>query len=384
MNARFDGTETSTMPITPDLEGLRRLERRIRRTMSLRAIGRRVRDSLPAIVQITVAVLASYSIAHFGLGHATPVLAVTVAITSLGFNRDARPIRVVRSVAGILLGVALSALLILLIGQGVWQLGLLLAVVLLTARVLVPDPTFAVVAATPAMLSFLLPVPDGGPWVRALDGAIGGAVALAATALIPRDPRRLSLRDARAVVSLLVEAARGLADALADGDAAAAELAGVRLRRAQPLVDAWRESLATARSVARISPFLRARLPELDRQARVLKGADAAGRHLRLIARRVEFMVREAGPSPALADLVAQVGRGVELLGAELVDVEAAGAARSVLASTAARLDPVLALGEPTPAASAVVMQLRPLVVDLLVATGMGLPDAQARLARLD
>ena len=64
-------------------EELRRLERRIRRQLDVRMAGRRVWDAIPAIVQILAAVAAAYSIAHWGLGHATPILALTVTINSL-------------------------------------------------------------------------------------------------------------------------------------------------------------------------------------------------------------------------------------------------------------------------------------------------------------
>jgi len=372
-----------TGPLTPDLEGLKRLERRIARSMSLKAMGRRLWESAPAILQITVAVLASYSIAHYGLGHAVPILAVTVTITSLGFNRDARPVRVLRSVTGILFGVAIATGLLLLIGQGAWQFAILLLSVMIAARIVTTDPTFAVVSATPAALTFLLPASDGDPWLRALDALIAGVVALVVTVLIPRDPRRSSLRDARALYSVLTQAVGSVADGLRDGDVGAAELGLARLRRTQGLVDAWRQSLDTARAVARLSPFLRPRLPELDRQARALRGGDLAARHLRLIARRCEYMLREGGRHEVLSGLVEQVDRGVELLGRELEDLQLAGSARSVLLDVAARLQPRVLGATATPSETAVVLQLRPLVVDLLVATGLPVEDARAALAPL-
>jgi len=351
--------------------------------MNARAMGRRVWESAPAIAQIVVAVLASYAIAHYALGHTVPILAVTVTITSLGFTRDARPVRVLRSVFGILLGVAVATLLLLLFGQGVWQLAVLLLVVLVTARLLVVDPTFAVVAAVPAALTFLLPVPDGGPWPRVIDGLIGGVVALLATVLIPRDPRRASVRDGKALYSVLAESVSNVADGLRTGDVGASELGLARLRRTQELIDASSQSLDTARAVSRISPFLRPRLPELDRAARIVRGGDLAARHLRLIARRCDYLVREGGTFEALAGLIELVGRGIELLSEELDDLLMAGAARSVLLDLAKRLDPAVVIPDGTAAESAVVVQLRPLVVDLLVASGMTLEDAQAVLPAL-
>jgi len=348
--------------------------------MNLKAMGRRVWQSAPAILQIVVAVLASYAIATFLLGHPDPILAVTVTITSLGFTRDARPVRVLRSVLGILLGVAIATGIILLFGQGVWQLGVLLVVVMIVARIASTDTTFAVVAATPAAVTFLIPISGTVPWFRAIDALIGGVVALLVTVLVPRDPRRASLRDARALYSLLSQAVTSVADGLRHGDIAAAELGVSRLGRTQPLIDAWGQTVETARAVSRLSPFLRSRLPELDRQVRALHGADLAVRHLKLIARRCEYMVRDRGRHETLAGLIDQVGRGIELLGQELDDLLMTGAARSVLLDVAKRLDPMLAVPDGDATESAVVVQLRPLVVDLLVATGLPLAEAQAAL----
>ena len=125
-----------------DSPALRKLERQVRRRLDVRMAGRRVWESLPAIIQIVSAVAAAYSIAHYGLGHAVPILAVTVTINSLGFTRDARPRRVVETVIGILLGVALSDGLSLMLGKGLWQLVVVLLVVFVIGRALRSNPAF--------------------------------------------------------------------------------------------------------------------------------------------------------------------------------------------------------------------------------------------------
>ena len=369
-------------PPTSTLPTVAKFERRMRRALSLKAAGRRLWESAPAILQIVVAATASFAIAHWLLGHSIPVLAVTVTITSLGFNRDARPVRVLRSVLGILFGVALAAGLVALFGAGQWQLVVVLATVLVAGRLVSVNPSFAVAAALPAVLVVLLPASTGIPFERVLDAAIGGGVALLVTALLPRNPRRIAAKDAAALFSVLVESTRSIAEALRDGDPGAGELGLARLRRTQPLVDAWTESLESARAIARISPFLRQTRPELERAAAALAAADHASRHLRLIARRCEFLVRDGARRPALASLISTVGDGIGLLGAEVENLELAGQARSLLGDLATRLGPDAVPGASV-AETAVVLQLRPLVVDLLVATGMSLDDAQARLAVL-
>ena len=367
------------MPEPSPADQLRRLERRVRRQLDLRMAGQRVWHSLPAIVQILVAVAGAYSIAHWGLGHAVPILAVTLTINALGLSRDARPARVAESVIGIVLGVALSDGLSLLVGKGLWQLMVVLLVVFVVGRLVSTKVTFAVAAAVPSALVLLLPIPPGGPFGRTFDAAIGGVVALLVTALIPRDPTRASRRDGRVLFSVLSESTGSIIDSLRDADAAAGDLALTRLRRTQPLIDNWNTSLETALSVSRISPFLRRRLPELRRDVRVLAAADLSSRHLRTLSRRVEYLVRDGIERPALASIVHDVQTAITLLGTELDDLQVAGQARSLLSDLARRLDPASVVPNAGVTDAAIVLMVRPLVVDLLVGTGLE-PDAAREL----
>ena len=369
-------------PAAPDFAALRRLERRVARAVSLRAAGRRWVASIPPIVQLTVAAVGSYLIAHYVLEHENPVLAVTVTITSLGFNRDARPVRVLRSVCAILLGVLLATGLIALFGQGAWQLAVVLIVVFSVARLLVRDPVFATSAATNATVAAVMPITTGGLVHRVEDAALAAAIALLITVLIPRSSRRIAERDGRGVFSLVAQAVEGVGEALQQGDPAAAELALDRLRRARPLIDAWSQSLDTAKAVARMSPWLRSQLPELERARRALRGCESTTRHLALIARRAQA-ISQGERHPEVGGILIEISRAIGLLGREQEDLELVGGARSLLGDLAGRLDPAVSIAVPSPAESALVVQCRPLVVDLLVATGLPLPEAQARLAEL-
>lgn len=351
--------------------------------LNLRMAGRRVGESLPAIIQIVAAVTAAYSIAHFGVGHAYPILAVTVTINSLGFTRDARPRRVVETVIGILLGVALGDGMSLFLGKGLWQLVVVLLVVFVVGRAVSSNPAFAVAAAVPSALVVILPIPDGGAFGRTLDAAIGGAVALLATALIPRDPRRAAALDRRTLFSALDQGMAAIVDCLSQADSGAGELALTRLRATQPLINSWTTSLESAIAVSRISPWLRPRLPELHRDARALTAADLAARHLRSVARRVEFLVRDGVPRPALAELIAQFATGIRLLNEELDDPQVAGASRSVVSDLARRLDPSAVVPDAHVTDAALVLMLRPFAVDLLVGAGMPIDEARELLPEL-
>jgi uncharacterized membrane protein YgaE (UPF0421/DUF939 family) len=360
----------------------RRLERRILRRLGLRTSLDRVWHSVPAAVQIGVAAVAAYAIGHYVVGHELPLIAVTVSITTLGFNRDARPRRVLETVIGILAGILLSALLVLLIGRGVWQLGVVLIAGLLIGRALSRNPAVAVAAGVQSVLVVLLPDPEGGPFLRGVDGAIGGAVALLATALLPREPRGAARRDGRALFAVLEEATLSAGEALRTGEELAAENALTRLRGTQRLVDEWTASLDSALAISRISPFLRRRLPELRMHARLLQSADLAARNLRLITRRIDFLVRDGHPREAIADLLTEVAGALRELRDGLTTPASLAEARARLEQVAGRLDPAeLTSGEVADAA--LVLMIRPLVVDLLAGAGLDTAEARALLPPL-
>ena len=348
--------------------------------LRLSASWNRLVDSLLPIVQIVAAATAAYAIAHFLLGHSAPLLAATVTISSLGFVRDARPVRVLESAIGIVIGIAVSELLLSLVGRGIWQLALVLAVTLVAARLLSSSNAFAVAAGVQSMLVLIMPQPDGFPFQRSIDGLIGGAIALLVTALVPRDPRRLARRDAKRLFLVFTESLSSLVSALEQADEPSAERALERLRRTQPIIDSWGASLDSARAIARISPFQRKRLPELDAQSRVLRGMDLAVRNLRVIARRIDFLVRDGVPRPALGSLVATITTSVTLLGQSLDDPVLADTARVGLAGIAAHLAPQTVVGDAEVTDSVVVLMLRPMLVDLLTAAGLDEAKARATL----
>lgn len=115
-------------------------------------------------------------------------------------------------------------------------------------------------------------------------------------------------------------------------------------------------------------------------QARVLHAADLTSRHLRSIARRVTVLVEDGHERPELAGLISELGTGIRLLGQQVEDRELTGAARSVFEDLATRLDPAVIVPGGALREAVVVVLMRPLVVDLLVATGMAADDARALL----
>lgn len=360
-------------------DAVARLERSIRRRMDARLAAQRVLRSLPAIAQIVVAAVTAYAIATFVLGHTLPVVAVTVTIAALGLARDARPRRVLETVVGITVGIAVAAVLVQLLGHGVGQIAVILAITLIVARVVSPSAGFAIAAAVQSMLVAVLPAPEGGVFVRVVDGLVGGVVALLVTALIPRLDVLRSRGESRALFSVLDQSLTGLADALRRGDEPAADLALARSRRTQPLVDEWTQTLDSARAVAAYSPWLRRGRARLAAEAQQLAAADLVTRHVRSIARRVDILVRDRVPRPGLAGLLDETAVIVRALGASVDDPAEADRARVLGLALAGSLAPDRVPGAVTVPDQVVVVLLRSLVFDVLVA--VGLDAAQARQA---
>ncbi|WP_394552848.1 aromatic acid exporter family protein [Agromyces sp. MMS24-JH15] len=342
--------------------------------------GRRVLHSIPAIVQITVTAVAAYAIAHFGLGHAQPLIAAIVAISALGFVRDARPVRVLETVVAMTLGIALAEVLLIVFGAGLVQYAVALALTLAVARFLTGNAAFAIAAAVQCSLVMLMPAPDGGPFVRTLDALVGGATALLATALVPRDPLRTARREGRRLLDEHVAVLGLLAESMRSGDALQAGRALERARATGPLVDAWRDAVESGTAIARVSPFLgRARF-DLARQRDMVASLDLATRNLRVVARRAEWLLHDGGARPALADLDERIAVGIGFLADSLREVGSVTIARASFAEVLRHLDPERMLPQGPAADRVAAHAVRPYLVDLLTATGMPIDEARALL----
>jgi uncharacterized membrane protein YgaE (UPF0421/DUF939 family) len=340
----------------------------------------RVVESLAPAVQITIGALLAYSLAHYGLQHESPLLAITVCITSLGFSRDARPRRILQTAIGMVVGIAISEISIIYFGSGILQIALVLLTVLLLARLISASSAFAVTAAIQSMLVQILPAPDGGVFIRTFDGLIGGVMALIVTALIPRDPRGIARTDANKLFDFFIDTLQDLRLALRDTNKSLSNQALKNARATQPLIDNWRMSLDSAISISRISPFLMKHKPELRKQRLIMRAMDLATRNLRVIVRRVNFLLKDDVARPYLADLFEQLAEAVTNLREGLSDSEDLDLARAQLLEIIKQLDPKkFGIADQLREAS-VLLLLRPLLVDLLCAAGMSEDDARSEL----
>lgn len=352
---------------------------------ALRADWLRLRDSAPAIAQIVLASVGALLIAELLLQQSAPLIAAIIPISSLGFVGDARPVRVLETAVAMTLGISLAEALVTSFGQTAWTFATALTVTLALARFVSAKAAFAIAAAVQCTLVMLGPVPPGGPFIRSADAVIGGAVALLATALIPRNPWGAAVRTGRRLIRAHVDVLDELASALRSGDAAAAAAALAHARATSAQVDVVREAVDSGRAIAAVSPWLWRRRSDFDRLWSMVEPVDLATRGLRVLARRADYLVGLGSQEPELADALHRISRAVALLGDSIADVTVTPIARHELTELAKHLSAAEAFGRGTTAYEAnVIHAARPYVTDLLVASGLSLEVARAALAPLE
>lgn len=340
----------------------------------------RVRESLPAIVQIVLAATAAFAFAHYVLGHPVPLLTATVTISSLGLVRDARPRLILGTVVAMVVGILIAELIVMVAGVGWWQLALTLTVSLVVARFFSPQPAFAIAAAIQAAI--VMVIPTSVPFLRLADGIVGGVTALLVTALLPRSPLRTVTAEGAEVFAAFDSAVMTLVQALRRGDRQRAERGLEKARGLQAPVDTWRQGIESGYAIARISPFLRRQLTEFERQDRIRTQLDLASRNLRVIGRRVVYLSDDNLSRPVAADLLSELAAGGRLVAESLSDISYEPAAREAVRAVASRLDPAALAAGRSSVDQNLIGALRPLAVDLMTAAGMPASDARAALPR--
>jgi uncharacterized membrane protein YgaE (UPF0421/DUF939 family) len=281
------------------------------------------------------------------------------------------------------MGVVLSESSLALFGSGALQLTVVILLALLLARLISPNPAFALTVAIQAVLVQLMEAPTGGDFTRVIDGLIGGLVALAFTALVPRNPIRLARADSRLLFATVKETLAKLREVLLTTDKLTADIALENIRQTQPLVDNWRSSLESAAAIARVSPFYRWAQKEIADQRVLFAGLDLATRNLRVITRRIDYLLEDQKPRPELAALIAKTLIAVDLLEQSLDDFSLRAKSQKYLSKLIRALDPKT-IGDAGLSDLVVFMQIRPMVVDLAIAAGVEAEQARKLLPKVD
>lgn len=350
----------------------------------LRQGSNRVRAAFVPVLVASGAASLAYVVSHYVVGHEYPFFAPVAAWVCLGFssNRDIR--KVGELGVGVAIGVLLGELVVLWIGNGWWQVGLVLAASALLARFVDRGPMLTTQAGVQAMVIIGLPPGAGttGPFDRWVDAVVGAAVAFAVAALIPGDPRALPRRAASDALAEFAASLDLIAQALRSRDAEDLETALVRVRASEPALQEWHSAAESAVAVARVNAVQRRFLPEIRNLQDGSVYTDRAVRSVRVLTRRALATPLAEHDVAAVAGVVERFGAGCGVLASAVSGGIDAFVAREILEEVAGRLDPY-EFGEGDWHVQSLVLLLRSPVVDMLQAAGEDPARARTLLPEL-
>jgi len=346
-----------------------------RSRLSLSGRIRRWRDKLWVVAQCSVAAGLAWFVAHDLLDHELPFFAPIAAVLCLGTSYGQRLRRVVEVMLGVAIGVFMADVLVAGIGSGAWQLGLIVFISMSLALLLDAGIMFVSQAAVQSIVvTVLLPGAEGS-FLRWTDAVVGGVVALVAAMVVPAAPLRRPREQAAAVARKIAELLRAAADVMVDGEVTPALELLADARATDRLIRELQAAADEGMSVVSSSPFRVRHREPLRRMVELVDPLDRALRSTRVLVRQTSIAAYRRRPvPPAYAVLAADLAAAADAVADELTADRIAVAARDDLLAVGAATGQVERSEVLT--AEAILAQLRAIVADLLMVTGMGQLEA--------
>jgi len=311
--------------------------------------------------------LVAWWLAALVLPDGRPSFASIAAVVSLGVSYGQRGRKAFELVGGVVLGIAVAAVIVPIIGTGAWQIGLMVVLAMSTAVVLGGSELVISEAGVSAILIVALTPGAESHYTltRITEAVIGGGVSLLITALfLAPDATQHVGRAADSLFDTLSATLAKLAGALRDGDPDAAAVALTDARNLDPTVGAYAQQIDEMREIARLTPRRRSTLAELDRYGASFTQIDYAVRDTRVLARHALRTLRAGDPlPPRLGEAVQELSRSVQELGRSFADPERIEAARGHALRASAIAQELADVTQPT--ALEVIGQIRSTAVDL-------------------
>ncbi len=339
-----------------------------------------MRRALPAIVQTAVGAAVAWIIATEVVGHDGAFFAPVAATIALGLTYGQRTRRAVELGVGVAVGIGVGDLIVLGLGTGGWQIGVVVALAMLASVALGGGQLVVRQAASSAVLVATIAVPTTFTFTRFLDALIGGVVAVFINLVVaPLDPVALVRRSAEPLLDELAQSIDELAAALQTRDHEAITDVLIRLRSVDASVTKLAASVDVGQETARWAPLRRRHRPEIARFTRAAKWLGAATRNVRVMARAVLRAIDLDAHVPDEAiDGLHELATAVRALRDELLHPERThdGAVAEAALQAAGRT--TIALEYTTNLSiSVIVGQVRSTAADLL--RGEGMSDSDAR-----
>lgn len=300
------------------------------------------------------------------------------AILTLGLAVGQRGHRAFEIGLGVALGIAVADLLVLAIGDGTWQLGVVVALAMAAAVLAGGGPLLVNQAAISGALVVALQTGSGGfSGKRFLDALIGSAIALLANALIPSNPLRMVRREAEPLLHELGLTLEQVAQALEAHDVEIARAALDRARALDRQIERLREALDVGHETTVLAPSRRRARGGLAPYAGAVNQIDHAVRNTRVLARRAVGAIEQDDRVPEVAiDAIRELAIVLPDLAAYLADPGAAEDAEGAMIKAAAHATAALDVTSNL-SANMIVGQVRSMAVDLLGVAGVEGDDAR-------
>lgn len=342
----------------------------------------RVRGGLALAVQAGVAAALAWFVAHDLIGRPMPFFAPIAAVITLASSVGQRVRRTAELVLGVAIGIGIGDALILLIGSGPWQIGLIVVLAVLVATAVGGGTPLVVQSASSAVLVATLTSATGLPWTRFFDALVGGGVGLIVmTVLLPLNPLTVVQRAAKPALQALADDLRQVAAGIRAADPELIQEALDRLRAAETAFAAFSAAVTAARENVAFAP---ARWRTRGMLTQYVEGAPQvtyALRNVRVLIRRVNTALGDQEKIPeVLANAIGLLGDAVSLLNEEWANgVEPIAARERALRAVA---EAAKAYQEGVGFSGGVIFaQIRSTATDLLRASGIEYTEAP-RLVR--
>ena len=333
----------------------------------MRGARLRLRPHVLPVLQTAIAAVAAWYLALALLPTTRPAFASIAAIVCLGVTYGQRRRRALELLGGVVLGVATASLLLVAIGTGPLQIGLLVVLAMSAAIVFRGGELLVNEAAISAiLLAAFEQTTSGYSADRVLEALIGGGVGLVvASFLLPPDPVGLVGQVAQRVFGKLGRTLEETAAALAGGDPGRADGALAAARGIDDDIDELERTISIAGETARFAPARRGGLDVMRRYERTMPQLDIAVRDTRVLARYAARLVRSGEPAPLLAATVKELADAVWVLAAQYERPGRAGDLHAVALEAAHGAERVHEQ-HPSLLTTQLVAQIRSLAVDLV------------------
>lgn len=327
-----------------------------------------VLKSWRVILRLSIAPALAWWLSMQVFDHNQAFFAPIAAVLTLTVGAGERVSIVFQIIMGAAFGILVGELFIMFIGRGTWQLILIIALAVASAR-FVRLPGLAVTQAVISGVLLIAVVPVEGivdPAItRFVDALIGGLVGLATIMLIPANPLRELEKGIAGLKTELAEILDQIALALRDHNEFKADQALNQARATQPLMESVGNMADGVSEMARISPFRWGQRSAVAQKAKTLVDLDHAVRNTRVLARRAAAMLRKGEPVP--------LGLAEALEDLAVIAREDSQNASAMI--SAAQLAINTATNHLTVNTAAIASQVRAIVADMLLASGTAFSD---------